>query len=96
MTGKAAVMNMINNRKETAAEVAASLAEFSEAASLLSSEQPRFIDEYPDKWIAVARAGVQASAENLDDLLAEVDRLGIPRSKVIVHLIERKPRTLIL
>ncbi len=96
MHGRAAVEQMLALRRESGREVASGLTEFSEAAKRLSSDQPRLIDQYPDKWIAVAKEGVRASAETLDDLLSKVDRLGIPRFKLIIRLIERKPRTLIL
>ena len=96
MAGRADVMSILAKRKETPREIAASLREFTESARVLSSAHPRLIDEYPDKWIAVARGGVRAHADSLDELLATLDQEGIPRSEVIIRLIEREPRTLIL
>ena len=96
MTGRADVMKILAKRKESPQEIAESLKAFSEAARVLSSNDPSLIDLYPDKWIAVSHDGVRASADTLDDLLAQVDKKLIPRSEVIVRLIEREPRTLIL
>ncbi len=96
MTGKTDVMSILEEMNTTPAEVAASLQEFSESARALSSNHPHLVDDYPDKWIAVFRGTVHAHGDTLDEVLAKVDEEGIPRSEVIIRLIEREPRTFIL
>jgi len=76
-------------------EVASDLAKFHEAALALSSNHPRFIDDYPQKWVAVCGARVLA-ADNLDDLLEEVDEQALPRETTVVRFIEQSSRVLTL
>jgi len=75
--------------------VAKDLRRFRRDAKLLSSNHLRFIDEYPEKWVAVCNGNVVA-ADSLDDLLEEVDARGIPRGQVIVRHIDREERVMIL
>lgn len=78
------------------AEVAGDLARFSEAAQALSSDRPRFIEKYPQKWVAVRSTDEVLAAETLDDLLKDLDDRGIPRSQAVVRFIARSERTLFL
>lgn len=90
------IARLLAEMKETPQEIADLLREFTESARILSSDHPRLIDEYPDKYVALARSGVVADADSHDELLAKLDRAGISRDGVIIRLIERVPRTLIL
>lgn len=74
---------------------AAELARARVAASRLSSDRGRLIDEFPRQWVAVHAGGVVAAA-SLDELLAKVDQAGIDRSAVIVRFIDESSRVLIL
>ena len=96
MAGKADVMSILANTKETPREIAAALRDFTESARILSNAYPHLIDQYPDMWIAVTRGSVRAHADTFDEVLAKIDAAGIPRSEVIIRLIEREPRTFIL
>ena len=78
------------------AMVATELTKFREAAKALSSDQPRFIEAYPQQWVAVWDTGQVLASESLDELLREVDDRGIQREHAIVRFIDRSERTLFL
>ncbi len=96
MANKAAILTalaLMNERPETTAR---SLREFQRSARVLSSNQPRLVDEYPDQWIAVSDGTVVAHGDKLEKVLRQIDQKGIRRFEVIVRFIERTQRTLIL
>ena len=78
------------------AQVAQELAKFRETTEILSSNQPRLIDEYAKQWVALYDHKVQANAGTLDELMAEVDSAGLPREHVIVRFVDKDVRTLVL
>jgi hypothetical protein len=96
MSNKAAVLNILTQMNERPKSVARSLRKFQRSARMLSSNQPRLIDEYPDQWVAVSDNAVVAHGEDLKKVLQQVDKKGIPRADVLVRFIERTQRTLIL
>lgn len=96
MSGKAEVLAALARTAERADRIADSLTRFEDAATVLSSEHPRLIDEYPNRWVAVSDRRVLAHGDTIDAVLEAVDRKGIDRASVIVRLIERNQRTLIL
>jgi hypothetical protein len=77
-------------------EVAQDLAKFREAATALSSAHPRFIEKYPQKWVAVLANKKVIASDSLDVLLGQLDEKGISREHVIVRFIDRSDRTLFL
>jgi hypothetical protein len=77
-------------------QVAHDLARFREAARALSSDQPRFIEEYPQKWVAVLANKEVLASDSLDALLKELDEKGVSREHAIVRFIDRNERTLFL
>lgn len=87
------VLAQMNERPESAVR---SLHNFERSAHVLSNNQPRLIDEYPDQWVAVSEGAVVANGETLDAVLRQVDKKGLTRSDVIVRFIERTQRTLVL
>lgn len=72
------------------------LERFSEDTRLLSTRQAALIDRYARQWIAILDGAVVASAGTLSAVLAEADRLGLPRRRLIVRFIDRAQRTMIL
>jgi ABC-type multidrug transport system ATPase subunit len=71
------------------------LAEFSKSAALLSSENPRLIDQYDDTWVAVHKGRIAASGETFETLTNKLEEIGIPASETIVRHIDRESRTFI-
>ena len=96
MSNKAAVLSALAEMNERPDNTARSLRRFQRTAHVLSSNQPRLINEYPDQWVAVSASTVVAHGKSLDSVLRKVDRKGVHRSDVIVRFIERTQRTLIL
>jgi hypothetical protein len=77
------------------AEVAQDLARFREAAAILSSNQPRLIDEYPERWVAVYGQNI-LDAESLSELYVLLSDHDVPREHAIIRYIERNARVLFL
>lgn len=96
VSNKAAILSALAQMNERPENAARSLREFQQSARVLSNNQPRLIDEYPDQWVAVSDSTVIAHGENINNVLRQVDRKGFHRSDVLVRFIERKQRTLIL
>lgn len=96
MTNKTAVLTALRDMNEHPRDTARSLRKFHRAARVLSDNQPGLIDQYPDQWVAVSDGAVVAHGDDLNRVLRQVDRAGIPRSDIIVRFLERTQRTLIL
>ena len=96
MNNRTAVISVLTQMHERPKKIAQSLRKFQRAARVLSSNQPRLIDEYPDQWVAVNDSNVVAHGDTLDTVLQQVDEKGVHRSDVIVRFLERTQRTLIL
>ena len=77
-------------------DIARGLREFTKSAEMLSTNQPRFVNEHPLQWIGVYRGQVSAKADDLSSLMEELERRGIPLGDTIVRFIEENQRTLIL
>lgn len=96
MINKISVMNALKQMDESSKDIAQGLRAFQKSASVLSSDHPRLIDEFPDQWVAVTDSTVLAHGETLEGILQQIDARGIASSDVIVRFIERSHRTLIL
>ena len=94
MGHKAAILTALAQMNERPETTARFLREFQRSARVLSRNQPRLVDEYPDQWIAVSDGTVVAHGDKLDKVLRQIDQKGIDRSDVIVRFIERTQRTL--
>jgi hypothetical protein len=79
----------------TPESVAQELTDFADAASVLSSDQPRLIDEHPDEWVGVYKGDIIAAKE-LPALMAQLTNKGIPPENAIVRFIDREEKTLLL
>ena len=80
----------------SAADIDSALKGFSESARLFSSNHPRMIDEYENKWVGVYRGTVAAVADTLEELTEQIVKKSIPPAETIVRHVERKEKTLIL
>ena len=81
---------------ENPKRVASDLREFRQTALLLSSKEPRMVDEYPHKWVALYAGKVRAHEDTYKKVLDAIDRQDIPRERVLIRYIDPNPRTLIL
>ena len=88
---EASTLELIGDPRAAAREARA----FDRAIDDFLARHPNIHEDYPDQWIAVHRDAVLANAD-LDELLGEMDRRGIPRERTHVRFVEREPRALIL
>lgn len=76
-------------------DVAESLLDFKRSSDLLSKDRA-LVERYAQKWIGVCAGEVRAAEDDLDSLLAALDRQGVSRADTVVRFVEREQRTLIL
>lgn len=74
----------------------AELQEFRENADMLSSKRAHLIGKYAKRWVAIYDCQVKADGSSLNQLLAKVDQLKIPRDRVIIRYIDKNLRRMIL
>ena len=79
-----------------AQEVHVGLREFTNRVRAFDAQRVQLAKEYPDKWIAMYDGGIGAVADSLEDLLKEMDRLGIPRKGAVIEFMDTERRTMIL
>ena len=96
MSNKALIMGALTQMNEHPRMIARSLRAFQRSARVLSDNHPGLIDEFPNRWVAVADRAVIAHANTLKQVLKQVDAAGISRADVIVRFIDRAQSTLIL
>ena len=77
-------------------ELARQIESFQKTAERFSEEKPNLIEKYPERWVAVYEGEVIADAETMGELLDKVDKIGKPRSEILMRFLTRKPRTMIL
>lgn len=80
----------------SASEIAEGLSSYREAAQILSSNQPRMIDEHPLQWIGVYKGAVVASGRSLKSVMAQLKKKSVPPEAALIRFIDREPKTLIL
>ena len=78
------------------AEIQRALRDFSASAQLLSSDQPRLIDDYEHKWVGVYKGQIAVVADTLDELNEQIARKHLPAGETLVRYIDREEKTLIL
>ena len=72
------------------------LGEFRRLVDRMWEARPELMEEHPDKWVAMAMDGVVAIGDSENDVLDEVERLGVRRRDVVVEYLETDPPVLIL
>ena len=88
--------NIVLEQLGNPAKVAKELESFQRAAKVLSSKQPRMIDEYPKQWIAVHQGKVKASGKTFKSLMTAIEKRRLPRQNLIIRFIDKSERTMIL
>lgn len=59
-------------------------------------EEEELTRQYPDKWAAMGKDGLVAVGDSLDDILEQVDALGVSRSDIVLKFLDADPLPLIL
>jgi hypothetical protein len=88
--------NLASHLGATPKQVARELRAFARSARVLSSDEPRLIDEHPMEWVGVYDGKVCASAKSFRALMSKLKKKGIPPSKAIIHFVDTSGRRLIL
>lgn len=76
--------------------VAQEMARFKKAAKALSSNHPRFIEEYPKQWVVVYDGKVRARGQTMQSALLQAREQNLPISNSIVRFIDNSERIFIL
>ena len=76
--------------------IAAKLDEFRKLAIRMDQEHSELLRLYPDKWVAMGRDGVVASADTMEKLFQQLDEMQIPHSDVVHNYMNTKPESLLL
>ncbi len=71
------------------------LESFRESVRCLSSNEPRFIEEYPEQWVAICSGSVRAHGPTFQSVLEKLDSEGFPREQSIIRYINTEPKTMI-
>lgn len=77
-------------------KIAEQMEAFRESVALLSAENPRMVEEYPDEWIGIHSGKVRAHGPTFESVLQALDAGGYSRAQAIIRYIESEPRTMIL
>lgn len=86
-------LRLVGNPRQVVDE----LQQVRQSAHVLSSDHPRLIDEYPERWVALHDGTVIADAATLEGLLAVVEAKDPEsRTHILVRFIDRHQQTLIL
>jgi hypothetical protein len=93
---KAAYARAVKDARKRAGEIRKELASFSKSSRVFSSDSPRLIDQYEDKWIAVHDGKVAAADRSLAGVTSKVEKKGIPLGETMIRRIERRQKTFIL
>ena len=78
------------------AEIHQGLVEYRENVCFLASKRIELTQLHPDKWVAAYRGEVASIAENLDKLLRDIDRRGLPRDGVAIQFLDTQRRVMVL
>src|SRR6266567_8004108 len=88
--------DVLEHLQRSAGDIERSLRDFSASAQLFSSDMPRMIDQFESKWIGVFKGRIEAVADTLDDVAAQIESKSIPIEETIVRFVDREEKPLIL
>ncbi len=76
----------------TAEQISRELGDFAKNAQALSDDHPRFIDQFPEKWVAVYQGQVAATGDSLEQAAKDAEGKGIPPQHLIFRHITREEK----
>ena len=77
-------------------QITAAHLQFCKDSDLVNQIKEQQRDMYADRWVAVYMEQVVAYGAGLEDVLAELDSKGVPRSHVALKYVAKEPMRLIL
>ena len=72
------------------------LTESDRAAQRLYDEHDQLKASYPDQWVAVSKDGLVAHHEDLNGIIAGLEKVGYESSQVAVEFLDTEPRMMLL
>jgi hypothetical protein len=88
-------VNVFETIGKSPAELAEEMEAFSESAEVFSSNRPRLISKYENKWIGVYDGEI-VEEDSLLALTEKIKERGIPLNQTMIRRIERERKTFIL
>jgi hypothetical protein len=76
-------------------EIAKNLKKFRHAAKVLSSDRPRLINQYPNKWVVVFNGEVKVACDSFEAAMKKAKTLDLPKANFFVRYIAKKRQTMI-
>ena len=70
--------------------------EYQEVITRMREERPNLVVSYPDQWVAIGREGVLGVGNSLDEVLGQVEALGVNTGEVVIEFMETDPPLQIL
>jgi hypothetical protein len=64
---------------------------FKKSCDFYRTHYGELLQAYADQWIAIHDGEVRGHAGDLDQLLAQVDALGVPRGNTLFEIVETNP-----
>ncbi len=77
-------------------QITAAHLQFCKDSDLVDQIKEQQRDMYADRWVAVYMEHVAASGAVLEDVLAELDSKGVPRSHTALKYVAKEPMRMIL
>jgi uncharacterized protein DUF5678 len=77
-------------------ELARRMRRFERSTRFFATEYETLLQRYPNSWVAIIDAEVQAAGKSLEEINARIRDLGLPRSEVLVQYIDASDLILIL
>ena len=72
------------------------LDQFAEDTRYLESIRPELRNKYPDRWVAVYKKQIVATAPKLKEIIKELASAGIPAQRTVIDYLRKEPIALIL
>ena len=91
-TTEQTIEGLLGDPNQNACDIQAADAEF----RAMAASWGELVKKYPDRFIAFYQGKVCASSADLIQLLARIDKLGIPRRHTVVHFVNAHPGNMIL
>ena len=77
-------------------EIQADLERFNRDAAFYEAHREELLQQYPERWVAVYNQEIVVTAKDLEQLVVQLQRKGIPRGRAFVEYVTAKEELLIL
>lgn len=77
-------------------EIQVDLERFDRDAAFYEAHREELLQQYPERWVAIYNQEIVGAAEDLKQLIAQLERKGIPRGRAFVEYVTSNEELLIL